>query len=112
MTTDAVDDLIQLYVDGQNRAYEERNRLVAVLTYIWPSHLVLAESGSGDWDTVCVHSPEGQMTWHIPDRDMHLFQHLGYAASHWDGHTTPLKYDRLILAASAFSDARQKNGGG
>ena len=42
-----------------------------------------------------VHLPAGQVTWHVPDAELPWFRHLKMAGSHWDGHTTDEKYQRL-----------------
>jgi len=40
--------------------------------------------------------PTGQMTWHIHDSELPMFDHLGRASVNtWDGHTTEEKYERL-----------------
>jgi hypothetical protein len=79
--------------------YRERDQLVAALSKQYESHLSRHE---GEWEDdwrwiVCVHLPTGQATWHIHDSELPLFDHLiGTArASHWDGHSTDEKYERL-----------------
>lgn len=78
--------------------YKERNQLVLLLTKIYPSHLSkhTGKDWEDDWRTiVCVHTPEGQATWHIHDSEVKQFGNLAYCKDHWDGHTTPQKYRRL-----------------
>lgn len=77
--------------------YRERDQIVAVLSKLWPSHLA---KHLGEWEDdwrniVCIHSPVGQVSWHIHDSEMSLFNHLEITLSDWDGHTTPEKYERL-----------------
>jgi hypothetical protein len=79
--------------------YGERNRLVAFLSRLYPSHLALHPddpSWEQDWLTiVCIHSPAGQLTWHIHDSEVPIFYGLAMQANDWDGHTTDQKYARL-----------------
>jgi hypothetical protein len=85
----------------KDSAYTERNALVVVLTKLWPSHLARHPDEDTTWDDdwrtiVCVHSPVGQLTWHIKDDEVALFAHLAIMEDqHWDGHTTVEKYVRL-----------------
>ena len=89
----AIDDL-----EAEKAAvYRERDQIVAVLSKLWPSHLA---KHLGEWEDdwrniVCIHSPVGQVSWHIHDSEMSLFNHLEITLSDWDGHTTPEKYERL-----------------
>lgn len=106
-------------------AYHERDMLVAALSRLYPSHLCrhYPEEDNGwedDWKwIVCVHIREerlvvfgdrintlsnlkdrwrvvgSQATWHIHDSELPLFTHLKIWPNHWDGHSTPEKYDRL-----------------
>jgi hypothetical protein len=90
-------DLEELQHQKDN-AYRERDQLVAALSKLFPAHL--ARHTDPDWEDdwrniVCVHLPAGQATWHIHDRERLWFDHLAYAPSHWDGHTTDEKYERL-----------------
>lgn len=84
----------------KDSVYAERNRLVAALSKVFPSHLSAHdpddETWEDDWRTiVCVHLPDGQVTWHIHDSHRDLFIHLSQGVNHWDGHTTEEKYKRL-----------------
>lgn len=81
-------------------AYQERDRLVAALSKIFPAHLSRHDQDDPDWDRewmniVCIHLPAGQVTWHIAAHELPQFNHLFLGASHWDGHDTPEKYRRL-----------------
>lgn len=91
---------------SKNTAYDERNRLVAVLSKLWPAHLAqhpeTDTSWERDWMTIiCIHSPVGQLTWHIHDDHRLLFAHLTMGESHWDGHSTEVKYARLAALGVA-----------
>lgn len=76
-------------------AYSERARLVAFLARVYPSHWA-ADPESPGWPVICVHSPAGQMCWHIGPADIALFpEGIETRESDWDGHTTAQKYERL-----------------
>lgn len=92
---------------GKNQAYRERNMLVAALSRLYPSHLMKHPDDpiwDGDWRwIVCIEGPAGQMTWHLHDSHLPLFNHLLERENNWDGHTTDEKYARLAkLGAEAF----------
>lgn len=85
---------------SRDAVYGERDRLVAVLSFIWPSHLCQHEGDDWekDWlNIVCVHGPTGQLTWHIHESELWLFHHLENEPAHWDGHSTDEKYQRLEM---------------
>lgn len=104
---------INQLVAEKDTAYRERDMLVCALSKIWPSHL--AYDDQVGWDdewrwVVCVHSPQGQLTWHIRKSELPWFGHLNHAANHWDGHTTPEKYERLSrLTSQNESSAKQED---
>jgi hypothetical protein len=81
-------------------AYDERNRLVCVLSKLWPAHLSRHPDDDLTWDDewrwiVCLHTPVGQAAWHIKDSEREGFNHLDVRPNDWDGHSTPEKYLRL-----------------
>jgi hypothetical protein len=82
----------------RDKAYSERARLVAYLAACYPSEIVPAESDSGAWFLVFVTTPAGQMSWHLHEDDLDLFEPLLNAPEtgiEWDGHSTEQKYERL-----------------
>jgi hypothetical protein len=100
----------------KDQAYRKRNRPVAYLSNVYPSHLARHPEDDltwkRDWMTiVCVHGrhawpepgPFGgswrevteQMTWHIHDTEVPLFAHLEMRVSDWHGHDTAENYRRL-----------------
>lgn len=97
----------QAYKDGQwagaverDKVYAERNKLVCALSKLWPAHLAQHPASDTSWDPnwrniVCIHSPVGQLCWHIMDSELPMFEHLALKANDWDGHTTEQKYERL-----------------
>jgi hypothetical protein len=95
------------------QAYQERDRLVAFVAGVYPSHLKVHPVEDTTWEDdwrwiVCVHGPAGQMTWHIHDSELPMFDRLPRSPAsddgcQWDGHTTEEKYQRL---AAALAQAR------
>lgn len=91
-------------ISQKNAAYEERNRVVALLAAMaadmgW---LVIRtktaiEGWSKDWHgCIYIETPKGQVSWHYHDSHAHLFAHVPERASwEWDGHDTPTKYRRI-----------------
>ena len=82
-----------------DRAYYERNALVAALSKLYPSHRAHHPEGA-DWDpewgnVVFIETPQGQLSWHMHVSHMHMFEHLPLSKNNWDGHTTVEKYERL-----------------
>lgn len=88
--------------DRADRVYNERNRLIAYLASLFPSVLERQEE---EWEDgwrwiVFVHHPQGQLSWHIHDSELPLFDHVprGIGNVKWDGHTTEEKYQRIAKA--------------
>jgi hypothetical protein len=88
----------------KNNAYHERDQLVAAISKLFPSHLLIHPAVDAAWEEgwrtiVCVHLPAGQATWHIHDSERELVAHLEdvnlLGCRGWDGHTTEEKYRRL-----------------
>lgn len=85
--------------DERDNAYTERNRLIAALSKLFPSHVYRDPGGEPGYTlVVSINLPTGQATWHIPFSEESFFAHLPtVSASDWDGHTTEQKYRRLEL---------------
>lgn len=76
--------------------YNERDRLVALISSIYPSYIAIDESAEdGFKNVVYIDSPKGQLSWHIADKEVELFSHLSVKDNNWDGHTTEEKYERI-----------------
>lgn len=78
--------------------YSERAALVAFLAKIYPSVLAYNDPNEPDWPVLYVNTPEGQLSWHVHEDDMHLFNGIDIVRDDpptWDGHTTEEKYERL-----------------
>jgi hypothetical protein len=92
-------------VRGKDQAYTERNKLVSFLARLYPAHIKYHPKEDLGWETdwrtiVCIHSPAGQMTWHLHDSEVSMFGFLNrkpdpFVSCEWDGHTTEEKYRRL-----------------
>lgn len=109
---------------GKETAYWERNQLVAALSKLFPSHLAKHPENDkewgGDWRNIVVvnipkqtersdlvYHTDGkdrgypfkeyyQLTWHIHDFDLPMFDHLKLDWGHqWDGHSTEDKYHAI-----------------
>lgn len=101
------------YRAERDAAYTERNKLVAGLARLIrstqqnkpagaPDVAWLAEHDPADasWDPawrtiVFIEGPTGQLSWHLHDSDVPLFDGLPRGPNTWDGHSTPEKYDRV-----------------
>lgn len=93
------------YRKERDAAYTERNRLVAALARLIASgggRAWLGEHAESDpgWDPewrtiVFIEGPTGQLSWHLHDSDVSLFDGLPRGPNSWDGHTTPEKYERV-----------------
>ena len=81
-------------------AYRERNRLVAFLAKLFPSYLARETDSYLNFYNihwiVYIETPQGQLSWHIPDIDLFLFEKVKRIENYeWDNHTTDEKYERL-----------------
>ena len=91
---------VTAFKDG---AYLERNKLVALLSKVFPSgkKKTAIEGWSEDWHgCVYIDLPTGQASWHYHDSQSDLFAHLPEYQGTWDGHTTDEKYERISQFAS------------
>lgn len=102
--------------EQKDNAYWERNQLVAALSKIFPAHLAKHPEEDKDWENdwrtiVAVIIPveatkyrgqndkpvDFQLSWHVHDHEIPMFDHLEYKEFWWDGHSTEEKYRRLRL---------------
>lgn len=90
----------------KDSAYAERNQCVAFISKLatvlrWRAWLGRHDEADTTWDRewlsiVFVETPMGQLSWHIHDRELPLFEHLPPKPGRaWDGHTTAEKYERM-----------------
>lgn len=88
-------DLLIHTMGERDRAYQERNRIVAALSKLFPSYWYADPKATG-WPVIAVMLPTGQATWHVPSSDFNRwFTHLKERLCDWDGHDTEEKYQRL-----------------
>ena len=85
---------------SKDLAYSERDKLVSFLSKVFPAVLErhpAEEEWEDDWRwIVFIETPAGQLSWHIHDSELPLFEHLEREVGvKWDGHTTEEKYTRL-----------------
>ena len=87
--------------EQKNGAYTERNKLVCLLSKVFPASIedhVLkdGEEWDDDWKKVVfINLPTGQATWHIHKSEEPMFAHLESVGNKWDGHPTEEKYKRV-----------------
>ncbi len=86
---------------NRQRIIDERNLLLSIVAHLWPAHLTppsTQQSASSSWQWVlCIHSPQGQLCWHITNEEADgLFAYLPRSSdSDWDGHRHMEKLERL-----------------
>lgn len=104
----------------KDNAYWERNQLVAALSKLFPAHLAKHpdedKEWEDDWRTIVVinlppdatvyknsdiQPSEIQLSWHIHDHEVPMFDHLTYSDYWYDGHSTEEKYKRLRLLSKS-----------
>ena len=108
MTEEQVMKLANQVLDADaslNSVYRERNRLVALLSAMFPASIEEAELQEGEkynpeWaNVVIIDLPTGQASWYIPLIDLAIlrFSHLPDRRGRrkWDGHTTEEKHERI-----------------
>ncbi len=96
------------YKRRKDEAYEERNRVVALLCRIalglgWKAGIAqhvddphATEPWDPEWRTlVSIDLPTGQASWHMHDSQRHLVADLPAYEKTWDGHDTAEKYRRV-----------------
>jgi hypothetical protein len=94
--------------ETKDKAYAERNKLVAALAHILSRNgykvgIAYHDPNDKDWENdwrtiVVIETPlNGQMTWHFHDSEKHLLEGLPKLENYkWDGHSTEEKYKRLL----------------
>jgi hypothetical protein len=86
----------------RDSAYRERNLVIRALCKLFPSYRSthVAASPGEEWEdewrnVVFIDLPTGQVSWHIHDSELPIFEDLQYLPNNWDGHDTEEKYNRL-----------------
>ena len=91
-----MEDFPDYFGDQLDEVYQERNALVAFLSGLYDGVLVEDSEDCPGWGIVYIETEFGQMSWHIPTRDFHLFGNARRLAYYpWDKHSTEEKYKRL-----------------
>lgn len=96
--------------EAKDGAYDERNRLVAMLASLFPASLERHPDEDAEWENdwrwiVFIDLPTGQASWHIHDSQLSMFGHLKRMQGRkWDGHTNEQKWDRVAKLASSEKD--------
>lgn len=106
---------IDQLIEAKDNAYWERNQLVAALSKLFPAWLAKHPENDKEWEDdwrtiVFISIPavyvfgdsvgpqrDYQLSWHIHDTDIAMFDHLRYEDRLWDGHSTEEKYRRLRM---------------
>lgn len=97
------------YRKERDSAYTERNRLVAALARLimdlerdgspkaWLAEHDPTDAGwDPEWRTIVfIDGPTGQLSWHLHDSDVPLFDGFPRGENYWDGHSTSEKYERV-----------------
>lgn len=97
----ALQGQVRVLTDANNNVYRERNKLVCLLSKVFPASLEDHKLKDGEeWDddwkkVVFINLPTGQATWHIHKSEEPMFAHLESVGNKWDGHTTEEKYKRV-----------------
>lgn len=98
----------------KDAAYRERNLLVLAFAHIcdameWKGYLARHPEEDTSWEddwrnVVVLELPNGQVTWHIHDSELHHFNFMKSGEYKWDGHSTEEKYRRLIEVCRVYGD--------
>jgi hypothetical protein len=100
------EDLIQRIAELRilnNAAYRERNACVALIARMALALGLKAGIRRDNGETVrpefrnlvYIDLPNGQISWHVADTDMDLFEGLPPYNGEWDGHSVETKYSRM-----------------
>ena len=85
------------------KLYTERNKVIALAARLAVDNGYKAGIGKDKSETdpkwqnvVYIELPNvGQVSWHVPLEELHLFSFLGVYTEPFDGHTTEQKYKRI-----------------
>lgn len=93
----------QELLDKLNAVYYERDQCVVGLAKLAQDYGLNCGIGkdenaeSPEWENVVyIDLPAGQVSWHVPAREIHLFSFLDSYNGKWDGHDTEEKYRRVM----------------
>lgn len=85
--------------EAKDQAYAERNKLVALLSTLFPAGR--KKTAIEGWDEawhgcVFIDFPWGQASWHYHDSQAWMFDRLPLYKGEWDGHLTDEKYAAIM----------------
>jgi hypothetical protein len=96
--------------DTAPHLHRERNRLLSLISSMWPASLERHVPENDDWPddlrwVVIIDLPGGQISWHIQDDELELFGHLRKCQGRvWDGHKDGAKYDRIEMTRRMIAE--------
>jgi hypothetical protein len=96
-----MDQHVANLMTSRNQAYRERAMLVAILANYYRASLEIpTDQEPGYTYVLLMETPTGQVSWHIKDTDLALFDHVPREAGQpWAGHdkaTALRRLERLI----------------
>ena len=104
-----VEDALHALQKECDDAYSDRAKLLQLLSRMFPAYLALHPPDplwDPDWMTILfIMLPSGQVSWHLPKKDLRLFHHLARHKNDWDGHDTEEKWRRVRVAGEYIGRA-------
>jgi hypothetical protein len=96
-------------VAAKDQAYSERNQCVALIAKLAAAqgyavglgkHNPKDDNWADDWrNIVYIDLPAGQISWHIHDSELPLFDKVPAYLRAWDGHSTDEEHQRMQVYA-------------
>ncbi|MCF0055533.1 hypothetical protein [Dyadobacter sp. CY356] len=81
--------MTEITLDKLNSVYTERMICVCLLAKLSQRlgyEVVVRPAKEAEWAVIYIQLPEGQLSWHISDHDMHLFESFPISENaQWDG---------------------------
>lgn len=106
-------------VARKNGAYTERNKVVvamlAMASKFVPDCVVycsLHDENDKNWDSdwrniIIMEYKDNQYSWHVHDNDSYLLDGFPFREKYeWDGHTTEVKYDKLLSEFNLWDELK------
>ncbi len=106
----AVRSVTRRLAQSRAKRYEmvdERNLLLRVLITQtgWPAHLIRLPDDGLFVGAVCIHTPQGQLTWKLSRVDLDLFKGLAYERNDFDGQTRSDRTARLEALSLSLQES-------
>jgi hypothetical protein len=90
----------------KDNAYFERNKCVTLIAKMalalgFKAGIAQHDPDDKDWEddwrtVIYIDLPSGQVSWHFHDSHIHLLDGLPIYDGSWDGHSTEIKYERVL----------------